>query len=279
MKKRINYRNRGKIITSIVLAVLLFILLIPLWWAITLSFDGNSITSLPDFAWWPKNFSLKSYKYAFDRIELLRYYRNTIFVTVVNTGISVFFAMVAGYAFAKGRFWGKKFWYFYMLAVMMIPFETRMIPLYLQYSDWGMIDTYWPLILGHFAYVYGIFFARTNIAALPDSLREAGKIDGMGEWGCFFKIILPLSKPVLATLTILQVIAQWNNYLWPLIVIRSSEKHMISVGVSLFNASETARLYGPRFAVAVLSAVPLVIVFLFLQKYIVESVAVSGIKQ
>ncbi len=278
-KKKFTKAKQRRLITAIILSVILAVILVPLWWAITLSFDANAITDLPPFSWLPKEISMKNYKYAMEMIDLVRYYMNTLFVALVNTVIAVFFALVCGYAFAKGRFFGKKFWYFFMLAVMMIPFESRMIPLYLQYSSWGMINTYWPLILGNVAYVYGIFFASQNISALPDSLRESAYLDGAGEWRTFFQIILPLCKPVMAALSILQIVAQWNSYLWPMVVIRSSRKQLLSVGVSLFNAQENSIYYGPRMAVAVLSAVPLIIVFLCMQKYIVQSVAVSGIKQ
>ena len=279
MKFKFTREKRKHLLTALVLCVILFFVLVPLWWAIMLSFDGKAVTDLPKFSWMPAEFTMKNYQYAFKLIDLTRYYANTIFITIVNTFVSVFFALVAGYAFAKGQFVGKKFWYYFMLAVMMIPFESRMIPLYQQYSSWGMINTYWPLILGNVAYVYGIFFARQNIAALPDVLRESAKLDGCGEWKIFFRIIVPLCKPVIAALSILQMIAQWNSYLWPLVVIRSTEKQVLSVGVALFNAKENAVYYGPRFAVAVLGAIPLIIVFLFFQKYIVQSVALSGIKE
>lgn len=173
----------------------------------------------------------------------------------------------------------KNFWFIFMLAVMMIPFESRMIPLYIQYKNWGMLDTYKPLIFGSFAYVYGVFFSRQNIEAIPDSLRESAYIDGAGEWRIFLQIIIPLSKPLIATLSILQVLANWNSYLWPLIVLRSSQKQVISVGVAMFNAQQDMVYYGPRMAVAVVSAIPLTILFLFLQKYIVQSIALSGVKQ
>ena len=268
-----------KVIIAVLLLALLLIVLTPLLWAITLSFDRTALTSLPKFSLIPKESSLFNYKAASKLIDLPRYYFNTATVTIINTIISVFFALTCGYAFAKGKFIFKRFWFYFMLAVMMIPFESRMIPLYLQYKNWGMLDSYMPLILGNFAYVYGVFFARQSIAAIPDSLRESAYIDGAGEWKIFFKIILPLSKPVIATLGILQIIANWNAYLWPLVVISTSSKQMISVGVALFNAQENSIYYGPRMAVAVLSAIPLTIMFLILQKYIVQSIAVSGIKQ
>jgi multiple sugar transport system permease protein len=258
---------------------MLAVVLIPLLWCIVLSFDRKAVSALPEFSLIPHEFSVFNYQVAFTTIPLVRYYLNTIFVTVVHTVLAVFFALMCGYAFAKGRFIGKNFWFVFMLAVMMIPFESRMVPLYLQYKSWGLLDTYAPLLMGACAYVYGIFFSRQNIEAIPDSLRESAYIDGASEWRIFFRIIIPLSKPLIATLSILQVLSNWNSYLWPLVVLRSSEKQLISVGVSVFNAQQDAIYYGPRMAVAVISAIPLSIMFLFLQKYIVQSVAVSGIKQ
>ena len=219
------------------------------------------------------------YKMATTMLDLKKYFMNTIFITIVNTVISVFTAVACGYAFAKGNFAGKKIWYVVFLSVMMLPWEARMIPLFLQYKSWGMLNTYWPLILGSFAYVYGIFFARQNIAGIPDSLRESALLDGAGEWKVFLKIIIPLSKPVMSALAILQVISNWNSYLWPLIILKNKSKQLIAVGVSLFNASSGEIYYGPRMAVAVLGAFPLIIIFLFLQKYIVQSIALSGVKQ
>ena len=272
-------RRIKRSIHVILLGILLFVILVPLWWAFTLSIDGDALTTITEFKWWPENFSWKSYKYSFETLPLVRLDGNTLLITAVNTIISVFFAMCCGYAFSKGRFFGKKFWYMFMMCVMMIPFESRMIPLYMQYSSWGMINSYWPLILGNFAYVFGMIFATSNIAAIPDALRESASLDGAGEWTIFFRIILPLCKPVISALCILQVIAQWNSYLWPMVIIRTRELQVLSVGISLFNASENAMYLGPRMAVAVLGSVPLIIAFLFLQKYIVESIAMTGIKQ
>ena len=237
------------------------------------------MTALPPFSLIPGEFTLFNYEYAFKAIPLTRLYLNTIFITIVNTSLSVFFSLMCGYAFAKGEFAFKKFWFIFMLAVMMMPFESRMVPLYMQYRDWGMLDTYFPIIFGSFSYVYGTFFAKGNIESIPDSLRESAFIDGAGEWKIFFSIILPLSKPLIATLGILQVLSNWNSYLWPLVTIKSSQKQMISVGVAAFNAQMDTVYYGPRMAVAVISAIPLTIMFLILQKNIVQSIAVSGIKQ
>ena len=266
-------------LTAAVLLVILVIILIPLVWSISMSFDRTATTYLPEFSLIPHEPTLFNYKAAAKMIDLPRYFLNTVIIVVINTTLAVFFSMMCGFAFAKLNFVGKRFWFIFMLAVMMVPFESRLVPLFLQYRDWGLLNTWWPLILGKFAYVYGTFLARSYISSIPDSLAESVYIDGGSQWRVFFSIILPLSKPIMSTLAILQVIANWNAYLWPLVVIRDYKKQMISVGVAMFNANQNATYYGPRMAVAVLSAIPLVILYLILQKHIVASIAVSGIKQ
>lgn len=269
-----------KAVNILFLSLLLIIILIPIVWNFSMSFDEDVLTSIPNPPrLLPKTPSLRNYIYAFEVVPMGRYFANTIFLAVINTVVSVFFALACGYAFAKGRFALKHFWFLFMLSVMMIPFESIMVPLFLQYRNWGLLDTYWPLILGSFAYPFGAFLARQSIGALPDSLREATFIDGASEWRTFFSIILPLSGPTIATLCILQVISQWNSFLWPLIVIQSNEKFVVTVGVAMFNSQKGVMYFGPRMAVAALSALPLMLMFIFLQKYIVASVALSGLKQ
>jgi multiple sugar transport system permease protein len=260
--------------------ILLAVILIPICWNVAMSLDETVTIVIPKPPRLiPKVLSLRNYQYAFRSIPLMRYCLNTLFLVVVNTFISVAASMMCGYAFAKGKFSLKKFWFVFMLAVMMIPFETIMIPLYLKYVQWGMISTYYPLIFGSFSYAYGTFLAKQNIQALPDSLREATFIDGGSEWRTFVSVIIPLSGPVIATLGILQIIRHWNDFLWPMIILQKPSLYTISIGVSLFNSTENVTYFGPRMAVATLSAIPLVTMYLFLQKYIVASVALSGIKQ
>lgn len=266
-------------VTAVVLLVILAIIVMPLLWSVSMSFDRTATTHLPEFSLIPHEPSTFNYKASAKMIDLPQYFKNTVIIVLINTSLAVLFSMMCGFAFAKLRFVGKKFWFIFMLAVMMVPFESRLVPLYLQYKNWGLLNTWWPLILGQFAYVYGTFFARSYISSIPDSLAESVYIDGGSEWRVFFSIIIPLSKPIMSTLAILQVISNWNAYLWPMVTIRDYKLQMISVGVALFNANQNATYYGPRMAVAVLSAIPLVILYLILQKHIVASIAVSGIKQ
>ncbi len=268
-----------KTITALILLVIFLIVITPLLWAIVMSFDRAATTSLPAFSLWPHKPTMFNYTASFKMIDLLQYFKNTVIIVTINTLLAVLFSMMCGFAFAKLKFAGKKFWFIFMLAVMMVPFESRLVPLYLQYRNWKLLNTWWPLILGQFAYVYGTFFARSYISSIPDSLAESVYIDGGSEWRVFWSVIIPLSKPIMSTLAILQIISNWNAYLWPLVVIKDYSKQMISVGVAMFNAQQESFYYGPRMAVSVMSAVPLTILYLILQKHIVASIAVSGIKQ
>ena len=150
MKKK----KAAQIVTIIFLALCLIVIMVPLLWCISLSFDRTALTALPEFSLIPHQFSTYNYEAAVKMIPLARYFANTLFLTVVNTMISVFFACTCGYAFAKGKFALKNVIFVFMLVVMMIPFESKMIPLYIQYKNWGLLDSYWPLILGNFSYVY-----------------------------------------------------------------------------------------------------------------------------
>lgn len=268
-----------KAITALVLFIIFAITIIPLLWSVSMSFDRKATTTLPAFSLWPNEPSLFNYQAAAKMIDLGQYYFNTICIVAINTLIALFFSMTCGFAFAKLKFVGKKFWFVFMLAVMMVPFESRLVPLFIQYRNWGMLNSWGPLILGQFAYVYGTFFARSYISTLPDSLAESVYIDGGSKWRVFFSIIIPLSLPIISTLAILQIISNWNAYLWPLVVISDYKKQMISVGVALFNSKQDTLYYGPRMAVAVLSAIPLVVLYLFLQRHIVASIAISGSKE
>lgn len=266
-------------LTVLALLVIAFVFLIPLYWTFIMSIDSTVFTEIPSPPrLLPKVLSLENYTYAFKTVPLLRYVLNTAFVTFCCTVISVSTALMGGYAFAKGRFFLKKFWFIVILAEMMLPFEAIMIPLYMQYVRWGLLGTYLPVILGYLKYPYGLFMSRQNIGALPDSLRESCYIDGGSEWHTFLSVIVPLSKPVIATMCILQIISSWNSFLWPMIVIRNRSMYTVSIGVQMFNATENVLLLGPRMAVAFISALPIVLLYLALQRHIIESIAISGMK-
>ena len=261
-----------------ILGVALIIVLIPIFWAISMSFDATTIDVVPNPPRFiPKEFSVFNYKYALEAIPIVRYYINTFLLTLINTVIAVFTAMACGYAFSKGKFPCKGILFLMVLAVMMIPFEVRMIPLVLQYRDWNMLDTWWPLILCSFAWAYGIFLARQFIDSIPDSLRESASIDGAGRMRILWTILVPSIKPAVVVVAMMLFIQIWNDMLQQLIYINSMSKFTFAVALTNFTGS-----FGTNWPVALaatfMTILPGIVIYIFGQKSFVEGIVLTGMK-
>ncbi len=191
---------------------------------------------------------------------------------------SVFFDSLAGYAFARMRFKGKSVLFYFVLLTMMIPFQVFMIPLFIEVNLLGMLDTYAGLIIPRMTTAFGIFMMRSFFITLPDSLEEAARIDGLSEFNIFLKIMLPLSKPTLLSLGIFTLMNSWNDLLYPLILTSSSKMRTLPAGLALFTGQNIS-FYGPVMAGTVISMLPLLVVYIFAQKYFVQGTAMSGMKE
>jgi len=253
---------------------------IPFWWLLVNAFDesANLGLKLPPALWFRKGYTgIANFKSAFDAIPILRYYLNTIVITLSVITLQVLNCCLAGYAFAKGRFPGKKPLFMIFLATMMIPFQLYMIPLYLVMNKTGLVNTLLAVILPGIHSAYGVFLASQYIKGLPDSLLEAARIEGAGEWRIFFTIILPLSKPVIATLAVLTALGCWNDFLWPYLVLLKENRFTITVGVSMFQQSGGGYM-GNILAVALFAIAPVVALYLFLQKFIISGITLGATK-
>ena len=184
---------------------------------------------------------------------------------------------MAGYAFARYNFKGKDIIFVIFLATMMIPFQVIMIPSFLEVHALGMYDNYAGLIIPKIAAAYWIFMMRSAFSGLPKELEEAARIDGLSEFGIYARIMMPLIKPALVTLIILSVNGNWNDLLWPLIITSNSKMRTLSNGLALFVGARTIE-YGAAFAGAAISLVPMLVLYIFGQKYFVEGQATSGLK-
>ncbi len=275
-KKRIN-----NFIILLILSLLSITMLLPFWWMISTSFDWDAITRVPfPPRFWPKTPSLQAYKVTFANIPMLSYIVNTLEVIVGMVLVSGTSAMLAGYSFSKIRFKGSKFVLFAALCVLMVPFETTMIPQFLLFNKLKLTNTYWAFWFPGIIYVMGTFFVKQYMDTLPDALRESAMIDGAKEMGIFLRIFVPLCAPVIATLTVLLFLTGWNDFLWPLLILSDSKKFTIQIGVAMFTyQGGLQQLPAIRMATAVISVIPVMLVYLFLQRYIVESIAMTGIKQ
>ncbi|MBL8025450.1 MAG: carbohydrate ABC transporter permease [Fibrobacteres bacterium] len=268
-----------KVRASVLLAgAILFCL--PFWWLLVNAFDesANLGLKLPPVLWFRKEYTgLDNFRNAFSAIPIVKYYLNTVLITVSVIVLQVLNCCLAGYAFAKGRFPGKKWFFILFLATMMIPFQLYMIPLYLVMNQTGLVNTLFAIILPGIHSAYGVFLCTQYIKGLPDSLLEAARIEGAGEWRIFFTVILPLCKPVLATLSVLTALACWNDFLWPYLVLLKESRFTITVGVSMFQ-QQSGGFMGNVLAVALLAIAPVVILYVFLQRFIIGGITMGATK-
>jgi multiple sugar transport system permease protein len=207
----------------------------------------------------------------------VKYIWNSIYVSATVTIANIFFCSLAGYAFAKHRFWGRDKIFFVLLGSLMIPWQVNLISGFILMRKLSWLNSYNALIVPAMAGAFGVFLCRQFIMSIPDDLVDAAKIDGCSEFTIYRLVILPLIKPVLATLAIFTFLQQWNNFIWPLIVINSSEMRTLPLALSVLNGQ-----FGTRFAMvmagAVVATIPMLIVFLSFQKYFMKGVAMTGLK-
>lgn len=272
---------RDWLVQTASLAVLAFgalIMVVPFIWMLTTSLSRQANQSMPRIpSFWPPDPSLFNYTIASANLPIWQYYLNSMFVVGVTTFGYLLFSAAAGYAFAKGRFPGRSFFFIVFLSTLFIPFETRMIPLYHLMADLGLTNTYWALILPFLAGGFGTFLMRQTISTIPDELIEAARIDGASEFRIFVQIVLPLCKPTLATLAILSIIWRWNDVLWPLLVTSDRSLYTVTQGLAL--AGRSSGIYvGVALATAVMAILPVIVAYLFLQRYVIRSVVSSGVK-
>lgn len=254
-------------------------ILYPVWISLVVSFDKSvkfSVPNPPPLI--PKDFSALFYKIVLINVPFLKYYFNTIIITAVVFFTKLVLCFMAAYAFSKGKFTGKNIWFMLILITMMMPFQAVLLPSFILINDFGMINTWAAIIVMSIISPLTVFLLKQFLDDIPDSLRESALMDGANELIICYKIYFPLCGPVIATVAILTMVGEWNNYLWPSLVLKTSALYNISVALASFSF-EKAIIVGPRSAAAMLGSVPLIIIFLFLQKYIVQGIATSGIKQ
>lgn len=211
-------------------------------------------------------------------VPIFKALQNSFKVAVISTFLNLTISSMAGYALSKFRFKGRDLIFAILLATMMFPGGARLVPLYKTLTAMGLIDTHLAIILPSIAGVFGIFFMRQNFFAVPDSLIEAARIDGASELRIFFQVALPLMAPSLAALGIFLFMAEWSNFMWPLIVLNSEEMFTLPISLSLLN-SGTRVDYGQVMVGAVITVLPILVVYLSLQKYFISGLTSGAVKE
>lgn len=273
-------RRKTKIANGVTLVVIVAVALITLfpfyWMLITAVKPVEEILLFPPRLW-PSEFHWENFINVLKENDFLKYYKNSLIVTLLSTLITVNINLLAGYAFAKYRFKGKEFMFLIMLSTLMIPLQVTMIPVFTIAAKIGIRNTLWGLILPPCAEAMGLFMARQFIADIPDELLEAGRIDGATEFQLYYKIVLPNVKPLISVLVIFTVMWRWNDLQWPLIMVSNEEYYTVQMGLAMLNGNQYVN-WNDMMSASLVSIIPVVIVFLLFQKQFVQGVVSSGIK-
>ncbi|MBA4224251.1 MAG: sugar ABC transporter permease [Methylobacterium sp.] len=225
----------------------------------------------------PSSFVWQNFADAIGRVPFLSWTANSLIITVFAVVITVTINLLCGYAFAKFRFAGRDILFLAVLSALMIPFQVIIVPLFLVVSELGLLSDYWGVILPRAAEAFGIFMVRQFMVSIPDELLEAARIDGASELKIFFKIVVPLSKPIIAVLVIFTFMWRWNDFALPLIVMMKHEMYTVQLGLNLLRGQFNTE-WSMIMAIALLSLVPMLIIFTFFQRYFVQGISGSGLK-
>ncbi|GAA3124763.1 multiple sugar transport system permease protein [Kribbella aluminosa] len=224
----------------------------------------------------PAHFTLENFRNVLSSSDIPRWTVNSLLYSLVSVACVLLFASMAGYAFAKKKFPGREIMFWAFLATLMVPFQATLIPTYILVANLNWVDSYWGLIVPTLANSQAVFLMRQFILQLPDELFEAAEIDGAGEWRIFTMIVMPLIRPVLATLGIFVFLWHWNDFLWPLVIGQSGKMQTLTVGLATLQGQAVP--INQIMAGATITVVPSLLVFGLLQRYLTDSIAMSGLK-
>ncbi len=253
-------------------------MLLPLVWMLSASLMPLSeVIKVPPVWFAPDKYSLANYIEVWGRIGFARFFFNSVFVAVTITLAQLLTSSMAGFAFARYEFPGRTVIFILILSTMMIPFQVIMIPLFIMMARLGMVNTYWGLIVPAIVTPFGLFMMRQFMLSVPKALLEAARIDGASEPYIFSRIMLPLCKPAIAALAIFAFLGSWDNFLWPLIIINSKELWTLPIAMSRFTEQYISQTH-LQMAGASIMFLPVLIVFLLMQRNFIEGIAMTGLK-
>lgn len=276
-------RIAGKTVYHGIILILGFIMIYPLLWMVMSSFkETNSIFTTAGKLL-PETFILENYANGwrgFGKVSFATFFQNSLFISIVATIGTVFSSAIVAYGLSRCNFKGRKLLFVAMLVSMMLPAQVLMIPQYLWYKQLGWVGTYLPLIVPYFFAIQGffIYLLLNFIDGIPRELDEAAQIDGCSRYGYFARVIMPLTVPSMITATIFSFMWRWDDFLSALLYVSETTRYPVSLALKLFADPGSGSDYGAMFAMATLSILPVTLIFIFLQKYLVDGIATSGLK-
>lgn len=268
----------ARTVLHVLLAAGLLVMVVPFLWMLLSSFKPEREIRQSPPTWWPADPTLDNYSTLLSRLDFPTYFTNSVIVALLTTAGNLLFCAAAGYALAKIRFAGRQVLFLLVLGTIMVPSIVTLVPLFVLVSNLNMVNTYGGLVLPFLAQAFGVFLMRQFMLSIPDDLLEAARIDGASELRIFWQIVLPLCRPALATLGILTFLASWNNFLWPLVVATTENRYTLPVALALYSIGQNRARYDLLLAGSVVIVVPVLIVFILLQRHFVRGIATTGLK-
>jgi ABC-type glycerol-3-phosphate transport system permease component len=276
---RVRRATLVKAASYLALAAVSALMLFPFAWMLASSFKPfTEIFAGRSFL--PEQPTLANYASLFQQSDALRKVWNSLYIAALYTALAVFLCAMGGYAFAKFRFPGRGVLFGFLLATMAVPFAVTMVPLFIMMRNWfHWIDTPWPLIVPWAANAFGIFFMRQYMLSVPDDMLDAARVDGASELRIFLRIVLPVSRPGLASLAILFFVLKWNDFLWPLAVLRSDEVQTVPVMLNSLQGPPGRTAFDVLMAGSVVSVLPMLLLFLLLQRHLVVGLTAGAVRE
>ena len=286
-------KTREKVVSSIgetklsvairgTLAVLVTVIMVfPLYWMLATALKTESEVMSSTITFWPKVMQFENFSYVINKVPFFRYMLNTAVITVMQMASEILLGILAAYAFSKGRFHGKHFFFLLVLGAMMIPIQVTFIPLYISMAQMGLMNTYWGIWIAGCVSSYAIFLLRQAFMTIDDSYLEAARVDGMNKLGVLFNIMVPMCKPTVITVGLTSFMGAWNNYFWPKVIIKVQDMYVLTVGVQRLRTSyggEITNNYHQIMAGVLLSIIPVFIVFAIFQKHILSGFTKAAMK-
>jgi multiple sugar transport system permease protein len=267
----------SRVILYLVLIIIGAFFLLPLLWMLSTSFKPFIETLQP--TWIPQEPTFENFANIFNdpSIPMLRWFLNSLAIATMFTTLVVLLDSLAAYAYARMEFPGRDALFGLLLATLVMPGIMFVVPNYITIARLGWIDSYWGVIAPGLSGVFGVFFLRQFFQSIPRELEEAAYIDGAGVWTTFFQVALPLARGAIATLAIITFLGSWNDFLWPLLILNDRTMQTLPVGLATLQGQYTFD-YGKLMAGAVVTATPVLIIYVFLQRFIIQNVAMTGLK-
>lgn len=289
MEKELQVENRKMIGSSkvwnvlqpILAVIVTIIMLFPIYWMIATSFKSAEEAQRVIPTLFPQSFHPENYVYVLNRANFLKYYWNTIVMTAGILFFQVTTGVLAAYGFSKGSFKGRNAMFYVVLGALMIPLQVTFIPIYIMCANWNLTDTFLGLILPEAVSAYYIFMLRNTFMSIDNSYVDAGRIDGLGRLGIIWYVLLPMSKATIFTVTLVTFTNGWNSYFWPKIIAKNEVRRVLTVGLAQLKttfAGQAVANYHQIMAGAVLTILPVIILFLIFQKYMMTGYSKSAMK-